>query len=177
MLVALAALLAAAPAAADRILAAALEGLSVTRSRAGAVSDERKALAQLKADVNDFTVIRNVLAAFLFTGDGGAMAERYEDRGRDLQQRAVALSAELERAEAAGGPQAALDADAARRRADALRLDVLAWTFLPAAVFEIDSRSRMDFAAHRPAFIEGMRRVAYHGDYQGARKLVLDSLG
>jgi hypothetical protein len=34
----------------------------------------------------------------------------------------------------------------------------------------------MDFAAHRPAFVAAIRRIAAEGDYQGARQTVLDSL-
>lgn len=177
MLLALAAMLAAAPARADEILAAALEGRSVTRGRSRSAADEeRRALAQLNADLNDATVTRNVLMAFLYLGDAGVMADRYADRGKDLQQRAVALSAELARAEGNASPEGLLAVAAARRRAEALRLDVLAWTLLPAAVHEIDERVRMDFAPHRPAFVAAIRRIAAEGDYQGARQTVLDSL-
>jgi hypothetical protein len=64
----------------------------------------------------------------------------------------------------------------AGRRAESLRLDVLAWTLLPSAVHDIDERVRMDFAPHRPAFVAAIRRIAADGDYQGARQTVLDSL-
>lgn len=177
MLLALAAMLASAPARADEILADALAGRSVTRGKSRAAADEeRRALAQLNADLNDATVVRNVLMAFLYLGDAGVMADRYTDRGKDLQQRAVALSAELARAEGDDSPEGLLAVAAARRRAENLRLDVLAWTLLPAAVHDIDERVRMDFAAHRPAFVAAIRRIAADGDFHGARQTVLDSL-
>lgn len=178
MLLALAALLAAAPARADMILAAALEGFSVTRARVdSALEDERKALSQLKADLSDSSVLKKVLAAFMYVAEGGVIAEKYVARGRELEQRLYALDAELERARTLPEAEAALAVAAARKKGDVLRLDVLTWTLLPSTAHDIDERRDMSFAASRPAIQAGMRQIAYTGDFEAARNAVLESLG
>ena len=178
MLLALAALLAAAPARADMILAAALEGFSVTRARVdSALEDERKALSQLKADLSDSSVLKNVLAAFMYVAEGGAVAEKYVQRGRELEKRTYELEAELERARGLPEAEAALAVAAVRKKGEALRLDALTWTLLPATARDIDERKDMTFAAQRPAIMAGMREIAYTGDFEAARKAILASLG